>query len=1369
MNRTGHGGAGTGTCARALLVLTGDAELSLSAGSAYLIGRDPRADIVIADVRVSWQHAVLRVEDGHWVLADNGSTNGSYVAGRRADRIEFDGAGQVRLGDPDDGPLLSCMVTETLRIGRSPDNDMIVPHLSVSSHHAELRTVPGGYRIVDLGSHNGTYVNEQRVADARLAEGDMVGFGDTTFQLTGRELRAVGELGEAQMPPAPEPGAVPGGAAEGAVEGGVSGGSGAADVAAPLEIPYAVRWLVPRGERFANFDILNDNDTQLDYYRRFGHIYAVGIPTRKWRLVVVSDPVLLDEVAADEERFGKQVEEINFFAQLANSRGGGISVIGDGEHYEQIRRVMLPWYSPQHQRTQLERMKDQARKLVAAWSALPQAQAVDARAWMERYTLEVSGRGACSYDFGLLDGPAGGVPHPFAAAVPASTKESILRVADPRPDFTVFAGRARRARRKAYRRQNAELFRTADALVRARMHTCPLGQQTDLLSRLVSTPDPETGEFLDAETIRDQILMHLSNGFNGPSITAAWLVYVLATNPDVEAKLIAEIDGITGGDPDYDLTYDDLMELTYTTQVIKEAMRIYPPMPVTIRRSLKDGTLGRYRIRKGDIILVGTLAAQRDPRYWGPEPDRFDPEHFAMDKVTSRPRHAFIPFSIGKRQCMAQEVTFMMLRVVLFEVYRCYRLRLAPGATVAKNTVVTTKPAAVPVIRIPRDQNVPAVEATAVPAVAAAAAPAVPEWGQPTEIPRASAYRHLVIAYGSNFGASKELAERFAERSEFHGYSTEVITLNELADAPPRTEPWLLVIMTSTYTSNPPSNAAAFKAQLEHTQPGTATWRNCRYLVWGLGNSQWNAFLAFPRYLYAKLAELGATPLADLGYGDVGTPAWERLYADWNNRAWPALLELSGARPTAGAAERVAAENAAAGALTGPDSDTAMHRSLYGPDAPTEPIPRPESATLMLRRLAQDSVAQSRVLLAPAILTNAAGVRTAEARVLACQELQAAGSARQTRQLDISLPPGVTYRAGDHLGVCPKNDPERVERLARYLSATLDGLFMAPRTMNVRAVPKGVVLQVRNVLTSLVDISGRPGVPLLDLLAEKAADPAERSRLAEIRQILATPDGPDSPLRAAVDAGGYDVLGLLEEFPSCSLNIFEFLRVAQPLRPRYYSVSSSPKIHGDGAAQLTVSLEATPAPAGRQFRGIGSHYLHMLRKGDRLNVFLDRADGFHLQQDMTKPMIFVSAGTGLAPMRAFLWERLAMKRAGVALAEAALFNGIRSSSQDYIYRDEIGRFAGEGVLNHVHVATSRERPGTREYVQDRIRAQGALVWRLLEAGGYVYVCGAPPVRDAVRAALTDVVAEHGAMPLECAEAYLDQLDTTARYRPDLWG
>ena len=1351
-------GENAGRSGPLLLIRTQESELSLAAGSWYLIGRDPQADVVIPDARVSWQHAMVRLDGGRWILADNGSTNGTYADGQRVDRIEITGECLIRLGDPADGPVLSCSVNRLSppraaappqaarprRIGRAPDNDIVVSDPSVSSYHAELHDVGGAYRIVDLDSHNGTFVNEQRVTTAPLAEGDVVGLGDATYQLAGRELREFAYPGD-HAGAVPQPAAPP---REGADDG-------------TLEIPYAVRWLVPRGERFANFDLLNDNDTQLDYYRRFGHIYAVGIPAKKWRLVVVSDPELLDEVAADEKRVGKRVEEINFFAQLSNSRGGGISVIGDGERYERIRRVMLPWYSPAHQRTQLERMKEQARKLVAAWSAIADDEPLDARAWMERYTLEVSGRGACAYDFGLLDGA--GDPHPFAAAVPASTKESILRVAEPRPDFTLFAGRARRARRKLYRRHNQELFRTADALVRARMHSCPLGTQTDLLSRLVSTPDPETGQFLDAETVRDQILMHLSNGFNGPSITAAWLAYVLATHPDVEEKLIAEIDGITGGDPDYDLRYDDLMALSYTTQVIKETMRIYPPMPVTIRRSLQDGTLGRYRVRKGDIILVGTLAAQRDPRYWGPEPDRFDPEQFAMEKVVDRPRHAFIPFSIGKRQCMAQEVTFMMLRVILFEIYRRYRLRVAPGATVTKNTVVTTKPAAVPVIRLPRERGGrPQAEAArrdrpAAPALAAARGSA-----EATEIPATSAYRHLVIAYGSNFGANKELAERFAERGDFHGYSSDVMTLNELAASPPRSQPWLLVVMTSTYTSNPPSNAVAFKSWLEHAEPGGQTWRNCRYLVWGLGNSQWNAFLAFPRYVHQRLSELGATPVAEFAYGDVGSPAWERGHADWNAGVWPVLLELSGARPTAAAAERVAAENAATGALTGTDSNTAMQMSLSPDDVATKPMGAPPADQGRIR---------SRVLLAPAILTNPAGIHTAEARVLACRDLAAAGSPKRTRHLEISLPPGVAYRAGDHLGVCPKNDEERVGRLARHLGATLDGLFMAPRAMNVRAVPKGVVLQVRNVLTSLIDITGRPTVPLLDLLLEKAADPADRSRLTQIRDVLQAPDGPGSPLRAAVEAGGYDVLRLLDEFPSCSPNIFEFLRVAPPLRPRYYSTSSSPRIHGDGVAHLTVGLEADPVPGrpGTRCPGLSSRYLCTLREGDRLNIFFDSADGFRLQEDVTKPMIFVSAGTGFAPMRAFLWERLAMRRAGVPIAEAALFNGIRSRHLDYIYQDEIGQFAAEAVLDHVHVATSRERPGHRDYVQDRIREQGALVWRLLAAGGYVYVCGSPPMRDAVRDAFVDVAGEHGSLPRERAEAYLQHLELTTRYRPDLWG
>ena len=853
---------------------------------------------------------------------------------------------------------------------------------------------------------------------------------------------------------------------------------------------------------------------------------------------------------------------------------------------------------------------------------------------------------------------------------------------------------------------------------------------------------------LEADAIRDQILMHLSNGFNGPSITAAWLMYVLATHPEVEEKVIAEIDSITGGDAGYDLAYDDLMRLSYTTQVIKETLRIYPPMPVTIRRSLKDGTLGRYRIRKGDIILVGTLAAQRDPRYWGPDADAFDPDQFAMDKVVGRPRHAFIPFSIGRRQCMAQEVTFMMLRVLLFEVLRRFQVRLAPGAAVTKNTVVTTKPTAVPIVRLPREQT-----GSRRPAVAPSRPVAPPppriaarDWGAPMEIPAESAYRHLVIGYGSNFGACKELAERFAERSAFYGYTSEVVTLNELAELPPREEPWLLTVMTSTYTSNPPTNATAFKTALEHARSGAAPWNTCKYLVWGLGNSQWNAFLAFPRYVDARLRELGAEPLADFAFGDVGFPVWERLHSEWNDQVWPTLLELSGARPTEAAAARVSAEQAAVGALTNADSKTAMAMSLDRPD--TAP----------------------RVLLTPTILTNTIGVETVEARVASARPLHAAGAPKQARHVELMLPAGVTYRAGDHLGICPKNDEERVERLAQHLGAALDGLFMVPKTLNVRAVPKGVVLQTRNVLTNLVDIAGKPTPALVELLLEKVDG-----------RLRAEHAGADS--RGARDAGRVALGAALRDRR-------RWLRRRPAARRDRVLLAEHLRVPPGRAATAAPVLlaELEPArprrccpPDGRVGAGAGAGYRAGVPRHERaLRALTARARPherlprgrrrFHLQDDVTKPMLFVSAGTGFAPMRAFLWERAALRsRRRRRSARQRCSTASNRQALDYIYRDEIEQFrrgrrarprAGRDVARR---AGARIRAGSSA-------AEGALVWRLLDAGGYVYVCGSQPMRAGVRDAFVEIAIEHGGMSSGRAEAWLDELESNQkRYRPDLWG
>jgi ABC-type multidrug transport system ATPase subunit len=209
---------------------------TLQAGPAYWIGRDPEADIVVDEPLVSWRHAVLRITDGRWLLQDTNSTNGTFAAGERVRHVEITDSCQVRLGHPDAGPIVSCSITETpdrgasaqpsatvrwsaqrtggdrfpsaimplpakvLRIGRSADNDMVVADLGVSRRHAELRRLPGGeYEIADLGSHNGTFLNGQRITKATVTGADVIGIGPATFHLVGDELQEFVDGGDVSL------------------------------------------------------------------------------------------------------------------------------------------------------------------------------------------------------------------------------------------------------------------------------------------------------------------------------------------------------------------------------------------------------------------------------------------------------------------------------------------------------------------------------------------------------------------------------------------------------------------------------------------------------------------------------------------------------------------------------------------------------------------------------------------------------------------------------------------------------------------------------------------------------------------------------------------------------------------------------------------------------------------------------------------------------------------------------------------------------------------------------------------------------------------------------------------------------------------
>jgi ABC-type multidrug transport system ATPase subunit len=237
-----------------LRVHAGGADKLLEGGSNYRIGRDPQSDIVLNDPRVSWQHAVLRQRDSDWLLEDAGSTNGTFVGQKRVRQVVISSDCSIRFGHPADGPELQCAVVRAperikapagpapwpagvgpaageaaripeqrrnapsagstgrppsavmgmparqLRIGRAADNDVVVADLSVSRYHAELRrTSRGHFEIVDLESHNGTFLNGQRISAAPVSETDLIAVGPATFRRVGDQLEEFLDTGDISL------------------------------------------------------------------------------------------------------------------------------------------------------------------------------------------------------------------------------------------------------------------------------------------------------------------------------------------------------------------------------------------------------------------------------------------------------------------------------------------------------------------------------------------------------------------------------------------------------------------------------------------------------------------------------------------------------------------------------------------------------------------------------------------------------------------------------------------------------------------------------------------------------------------------------------------------------------------------------------------------------------------------------------------------------------------------------------------------------------------------------------------------------------------------------------------------------------------
>ena len=361
----------------------------------------------------------------------------------------------------------------------------------------------------------------------------------------------------------------------------------------------------------------------------------------------------------------------------------------------------------------------------------------------------------------------------------------------------------------------------------------------------------------------------------------------------------------------------------------------------------------------------------------------------------------------------------------------------------------------------------------------------------------------------------------------------------------------------------------------------------------------------------------------------------------------------------------------------------------------------------------------------------------AEATFLSRTRLNKPGSNKETWHIELDLAgTGIGYTVGDSFGIYPTNDPTLVDAVIAAIHAPPD-FPIAGRSLH-------------DVLIDSVSLNLAPDM-LFQLVSYLTG--GERRQKAKTLAAGGDPDG---------DAATLDVLAALEKFPGIRPDPEAFIESLDPMQPRLYSIASSPRTD-PGRVALTVDTVRYDVGKRRRL-GVGSTYLaDRVAPGHKIKAYAQKAHAFGLPADPLVPIIMIGPGTGIAPFRAFLHERMANKAPG----RNWLFFGHQHRDYDFFYEDELAGMQAAGVLTHLYLAWSRD-DEQKFYVQDRMRQAGRDLWAWIAEGAHIYVCGAIAMGKDVDRALVDVIAAHGARSTDQAIAFLADLKKCGRYQTDVY-
>jgi cytochrome P450 / NADPH-cytochrome P450 reductase len=1023
-------------------------------------------------------------------------------------------------------------------------------------------------------------------------------------------------------------------------------------------------------------------------------------------IVIVSGHDLVDELS-DEKRFDKAVR--GPLRRVRAVAGDGLFTADTSEpNWSKAHNILMQPFGSRAMQSYHPSMVDIADQLVKKWERLNGDEEIDVVHDMTALTLDTIG--LCGFDYRFNSFYRRDY-HPFVESLVRSLETIMMIRGLPMENLWM------QKRRRDLAGDVAFMNKMVDEIVAERRKNAEATEaKKDMLGAMMTGVDRATGEQLDDVNIRYQINTFLIAGHETTSGLLSCTLYALLKHPDVLRKAYEEVDRVLGPDIDAKPTYQQVTQLTYITQILKEALRLWPPAPAYGISPLSDQTIGgKYNLKKNTFITVLVLALHRDPSVWGPKPDAFDPENFSREAEAKRPVNAWKPFGNGQRACIgrgfamheaALAVGMILQRFTLIDVNR-YQMVLKETLTIKPDGFkIKVRP------RADQDRGAYAGQAASTAAVSTAAL-------APRARTRPAHNTPLLVLYGSNLGTAEELATRVADLAEVNGFATKLAPLDDFVGKLP--EQGGVLIFCASYNGAPPDNATQFVKWLGSDLPKDA-FAKVRYAVFGCGNSDWLAtYQSIPRFIDDQLAAHGASNAYVRGEGDA------RDDLDGQFESWFAKL-----RPLAVKEFGI---------------DTNFDRS-----ADDEPLYRIEPV-------------------APAAINAAVTLGgAAPMKVLVNTELQnrsgANASARSTRHIEVQLPAGTSYRVGDHLSVVPRNDPALVDSVARrfgFLPA--DQIRLQVAEGRRAQLPIGDTVSVGRLLSEFVELQQVATRKQIQIMSENTRCPVTRPKLL----AYVGDDAASTELyRSEILARRKSVFDLLEEHPACELPFHAYLEMLSLLAPRYYSISSSPS--GDPLrCSVTVAVVAGAANSGRGiYKGICSNYLAGRRAGETIHATVrETKAGFRLPDDPLVPIIMIGPGTGLAPFRGFLQERAARKAKGAVLGPAMLFFGCRHPDQDYLYADELKAFAADGITE-LYTGFSRAE-GPKTYVQNLVAAQQERLWSLIENGAIIYVCGdGGKMEPDVKATLVAICRQRKATDADAALRWIDDLGTRNRYVLDVW-